>query len=134
MKKPNMGGGTIFLDLGIQAKPVKNSAVFWYNYLPNGISDDDTNHAACPVNSFRIWFEFFWLTPSLSGFKIFNGSTLIIRNWLFSRLFGKIFRLQNIIYEYKRQFLSQKFLINKNNYLKSYKINLKIFEDLFLMT
>ena len=42
--KPNMGGSTVFLDLEIQARPIKNSAVFWYNHLPNGSSDDDTNH------------------------------------------------------------------------------------------
>lgn len=60
MSQPNMGGGTIFLDLEIQAQPIKNSAVFWYNHLPSGESDDATNHAACPVLSGTKWVSNKW--------------------------------------------------------------------------
>ena len=60
LSQPNMGGGTIFLRLNIQAQPIKNSAVFWYNHLPNGESDDETHHAACPVLSGTKWVSNKW--------------------------------------------------------------------------
>ena len=36
IQQPIMGGGTVFLGPGIQADPIQNSAVFWYNLLPDG--------------------------------------------------------------------------------------------------
>ena len=42
----------------------------------------------------RLWKKY--LTPTLSGFEIFNDATLIIRNWLFFELFVVIFHYQNI--------------------------------------
>ena len=68
--KPNMGGGTIFLDLEIQAQPIKNSAVFWYNHLPSGESDDATNHAACPGSvkkKFSILIQILLRRPCLNN-------------------------------------------------------------------
>ncbi|CAG5081043.1 Oidioi.mRNA.OKI2018_I69.PAR.g9773.t1.cds [Oikopleura dioica] len=60
MSEPNMGGGTVFIQAGIQARPVRNSAVFWYNLLPSGESDDNTQHAACPVLSGTKWVSNKW--------------------------------------------------------------------------
>ena len=48
LTEPQAGGKTSFVQLGIAAKPVARSAVFWYNHLPSGDSDDLTRHAACP--------------------------------------------------------------------------------------
>jgi len=43
------GGSTVFLEPEIAAKPIKGSAVFWYNLYPSGRGDERTRHAACPV-------------------------------------------------------------------------------------
>ena len=45
---------------------------------------------------------FSMLTPTLSGFEILNDATLIIQNWLLSRLFANIFD-QRLIVEHKWQ-------------------------------
>ena len=44
-----MGGLTAFPLAGIAAKPIKGSAVFWYNLKRNGDVDENTCHCACPV-------------------------------------------------------------------------------------
>ena len=56
-----MGGGTVFLEPGIQAEPVRGSAVFWYNLLRDGSSDYRTRHAACPVVAGEKWVSNIWL-------------------------------------------------------------------------
>ena len=38
--------------------PVKGSAAFWYNLLPNGKGDPRTKHAGCPVLSGSKWGTF----------------------------------------------------------------------------
>ncbi len=43
------GGYTAFTNAGTFTKPVKGSAVFWYNLLENGEPDRRTHHGACPV-------------------------------------------------------------------------------------
>lgn len=48
--------------IGIKADPIKYSAIFWYNLLRDGSSDDRTRHAACPVLAgektvSNIWFH-----------------------------------------------------------------------------
>ena len=45
-----------------------------------------------------------WLTPTLSGFEIFNDATLIIQNWLLSRIFVNILHHPNFIEDYKGPF------------------------------
>ena len=55
LTEPQAGGKTSFVQLGIAAKPVARSAVFWYNHLPSGDSDDLTRHAACPGISFKTY-------------------------------------------------------------------------------
>lgn len=34
--------------VGIQVKPQKGQAVFWYNLQPNGVGDEFSTHSACP--------------------------------------------------------------------------------------
>lgn len=39
----------MFPRLGVQLKPRKNSAAFWYNLYRNGEGIIETIHGACPV-------------------------------------------------------------------------------------
>ncbi len=39
------GGATVFTRSGVRVKPVQNSAILWYNYLPSGELDERTEHA-----------------------------------------------------------------------------------------
>ena len=43
------GGYTVFPEIGIFARPIQGSAVFWYNYSLDGEADPRTLHAGCPV-------------------------------------------------------------------------------------
>ena len=43
------GGYTVFPILGLQMKPIKNSALFWYNLHSDGTPDYLTLHGGCPV-------------------------------------------------------------------------------------
>ena len=49
MSDVEAGGATVFPELNLSLWPQKGSAAFWYNLLPNGIGDERTRHAACPV-------------------------------------------------------------------------------------
>ena len=44
-----LGGATVFPNLGISVSPEKGSAVFWWNLLSNGGLDSHTVHGGCPV-------------------------------------------------------------------------------------
>jgi len=44
-----MGGYTSFFDVGVFAKPVKGSAILWYNIRRNGDPNLWTFHGGCPV-------------------------------------------------------------------------------------
>jgi len=57
----DQGGMTVFLNLGISLKPVKNAAAFWFNLFQNGEGDDRTRHAACPVLAGTKWVSNFWI-------------------------------------------------------------------------
>jgi len=48
----------VFLHPGISVKPIKRSAVFWYNLFPSGAGDLRTKHAACPVLVGVKWGKF----------------------------------------------------------------------------
>ena len=49
------GGATVFTDAKLRIKPIKGSAVFWYNLFPNGQGNPRTRHAGCPVLSGSKW-------------------------------------------------------------------------------
>ncbi|XP_078483537.1 prolyl 4-hydroxylase subunit alpha-1-like [Ciona intestinalis] len=61
MSDVEQGGSTVFLHPGIAVRPMKGSAVFWYNLLPSGAGDERTRHAACPVLTGVKWVSNKWI-------------------------------------------------------------------------
>lgn len=49
------GGSTVFTRIGVEVKPVKGAAIFWYNLYKNGEGVLDTIHGACPVVMGNKW-------------------------------------------------------------------------------
>lgn len=62
---PEAGGETAFpkggVGGGIKVKPVKGTAVFFYNLLEDGNGDDLSLHAALPVWRGEKWLANFWI-------------------------------------------------------------------------
>lgn len=44
-----LGGSTVFPNLGVSIAPEKGSAAFWWNILSNARTDQFTVHGGCPV-------------------------------------------------------------------------------------
>lgn len=55
------GGATIFPNLNMAIRPIKNAALFWYSYTPSGEIDQRTLHAACPVLVGEKWVSNKWI-------------------------------------------------------------------------
>lgn len=55
------GGLTAFTTLGVAAKPVKGSAVFWYNLFSDGTEDLALMHGACPLIAGEKWAANKWI-------------------------------------------------------------------------
>ncbi|KAL9692258.1 hypothetical protein quinque_015777 [Culex quinquefasciatus] len=56
-----VGGATVFPQLGLAVFPRKGSAILWYNLYRNGKGDRRTLHAACPVLSGSKWVANQWI-------------------------------------------------------------------------
>ena len=77
----DLGGATVFTELGISVRPVRGAAVFWYNLDTSGRGDGRTRHAACPVLMGAKWVLNFWFhergqefrRPCLGSPKVIGG-------------------------------------------------------------
>ncbi|XP_060073626.1 prolyl 4-hydroxylase subunit alpha-1-like [Ylistrum balloti] len=63
------GGATIFPKLNLRVVPLKGSAIFWYNLLPNGDLDIRSQHASCPVLLGSKWIATKWILEHSQVFR-----------------------------------------------------------------
>ncbi|CAG7835841.1 unnamed protein product [Allacma fusca] len=56
-----LGGETAFVSAGVRAKPVKGSAVLWFNIFSDGTTDWASNHASCPILLGEKWGADKWV-------------------------------------------------------------------------
>ena len=59
------GGHTIFPQVGVSVKPIKGSALFWFNIGPDMFHDSRMAHLGCPVLYGNKWIVNKWI--KLSG-------------------------------------------------------------------
>ncbi|XP_068233920.1 prolyl 4-hydroxylase subunit alpha-1-like [Palaemon carinicauda] len=55
------GGRTAFPKAGVSVKPVKGSAVFWFNLNRNGLQNPKSEHGGCPVLLGHKWVANKWI-------------------------------------------------------------------------
>ena len=67
MSDVEYGGSISFWEIGLAVKPIKGSAIMWYNLLPDGNIDPRVGIAHCPVFIGSKWTlpRNFWSTMNL---------------------------------------------------------------------
>lgn len=60
LNRVDAGGATVFPRLNLTVKPMKNSAIIWYNLNRDGFSDERTLHSGCPVLLGTKWIATKW--------------------------------------------------------------------------
>ena len=58
------GGRTIFPHIGLSVKPIKNSALFWFNHDAEMRPDSRSAHMGCPVLFGNKWIANKWIKMS----------------------------------------------------------------------
>ena len=54
-------GATVFTRLGVAVRPVRNAAIFWYNFNASAMPDVESPHAGCPVLLGQKWVANKWI-------------------------------------------------------------------------
>jgi len=63
-----LGGGTAFPALGVVARPIPGSALFWFNLNPDGSIEARTVHGGCPVLYGNKWVANKWVRSNAQMF------------------------------------------------------------------
>ena len=77
------GGRTVFPQLGLSVKPVKGSALFWFNIGPKMHYDSRIVHLGCPVMYGNKWIANKWI-KILSQFQNYPCSVKMNHYNIFS--------------------------------------------------
>lgn len=56
-----LGGATVFPEIGVYVRPVARAAVLWYNYDEHGDGDGRTLHGGCPLLHGQKWIANKWI-------------------------------------------------------------------------
>ena len=59
--KRDIGGNTVFPQLGISVKPKKGTALYWSNLKSDGKFDTRSSHLGCPVIFGNKWIANKWV-------------------------------------------------------------------------
>ncbi|KAH9513594.1 Prolyl 4-hydroxylase, alpha polypeptide [Bulinus truncatus] len=65
----DIGGSTVFTDVGVAVAPRMNMALFWYNYNTTNELDQLTSHAGCPVLLGQKWIANKWIASKGNTFR-----------------------------------------------------------------
>lgn len=68
----------MFPLIGVQVKPKKGAAVFWWNLRTDGRGDPWTRHAGCSVLYGNKWSKWIFLALNKIRFNIYDTSQQIL--------------------------------------------------------
>ena len=76
MSDVEYGGSVSFWDIGLAVKPIKGSAIMWYNLLPDGNVDTRVGMSHCPVFIGSKWTlpRNFWNTMNMDRYPCPAGN------------------------------------------------------------